>query len=190
MLIGIIGKMHHGKTTFAEYLAESLREASSAKVCVVGFADELKEMAISSGFCTAKEAYETKPPEVRKVLQNIGKMFRGCVAEDFWIRRLAEKIKKMPKSDYCVVHDVRMLNEANWIDANDGLLIRVKRAGMEDADTDVSETQQDGIEADITVENDDDLVALKEAADDLAAFIIYSTGGADGNGADRLRRSW
>lgn len=139
-----------------------------------------------------KDAHEYEwdlPDEVRRTLQRIGTTVRET-DPDFWIRPVlarAEDAWDAPTvvtwsgttvRDFrtrTVVPDVRFRNEVDAIEAAGGLVVRVVRdgAGLSgEAASHASETELDGWDAPVTVENNGTLEDLARAATEVARLTL------------------
>jgi hypothetical protein len=172
-LIGLTGRKRSGKDSFAARLvaehgytrlafADALREAALAlDPIVVGF-HEIRlsgVLARDGGWEAAKEL-----PEVRRTLQNYGVAIRE-IDPEFWVRVVANRAAEI--AGPVVVTDVRFPNEADWIDAAEGFLVRIERPGLPDDDTHVSEHALDDRWPDFRIVNDGSLAELAERADNV-----------------------
>jgi len=145
-ILGLTGRKRSGKDTFAQYL---VRYAGFARVA---FADELKrEVAEMIGI--AVEELEQHKERYRGMLQDYGTRKRY---EDptHWIAKAAAHIDWL-EDTYgvwrVVVADVRFPNEASWVRARGGGVVRLIRAdGLYSDDMHESEAGQDRIRADDT----------------------------------------
>lgn len=168
MIVGIVGKQGSGKNWVAEKIVEELyRRHPNTEVETYAFADSLKGIVLSlwkvrSTFqrdklqevlVKTKEGYKYK--SVRDLLQETGEAIRS-IDLDAWTKYLAEKIDD-EGYDISVITDVRYQNEADICD----VLIRVERtnssSGLQETQKQhSSETEQDTIPVDITINNDND----------------------------------
>lgn len=167
-VVGLVGPKRSGKSTAAEAL---VRERGFVSI---GFADALKDLALrvnplihdypddwrvsdvvnEHGWERAKDQY----PEVRRILQELGTGVRDIVSERGWTQTWARAFLRACQNGApgVVVPDVRFVNEAACFQDRhdtDVLLIRVARPGLDASDTHVSETEQLGIECDMTIHN-------------------------------------
>jgi hypothetical protein len=148
VFIGITGPMQSGKDTLAEAIALAL--PVEWRTPPFHFADPLKEMtqALLGGSVAnywGKDAdkqaripfWSDNLPQFatyRIALQWIGTdLFRNHVHPDFWILamswRIAGHLEKYPKQDMAFIFpDVRFANEAKFIRAQGGIIVRVSRA--------------------------------------------------------------
>ncbi len=55
-------------------------------------------------------------------------LFRAHVHQDFWIFHLERRLATMPPQPLIAVPDVRFDNEARWVRAQGGLVVRIARA--------------------------------------------------------------
>ena len=182
-LIGIAGKKRSGKDTVAKALEPFGYQR-------VGFADELKKMALEiNPVIAAEEDASNWPPspiavrlgdmvaalgwedakddtpEVRKFLQELGTSVRDR-DRSFWVRAAFMRVNPALADGYgVVVPDVRFPNEVDAIRRAGGAVVLVVRPGRpDDGDRHVSETALDGIAFDHTVFNDADLDTLERRA--------------------------
>ncbi len=144
-LIGLSAKKRHGKDTLAALLCKVHGYRR------IAFADALyREVSdlygVSVEFLQNPDTKETPLPELgglspRRALQDHGMRRRGENAE-YWVRQVADVIAASPE-DRWVVTDVRLPNEARWVQER-GPLIRIHRPGLPPSgDTHVSETALD-----------------------------------------------
>lgn len=195
-LIGLSGRKRSGKDSFAAHLvaehgytrlafADALRDAALALDPFVSFgvesngyeygyngewypshepyATRLSEYVSTGGWDEAKEL-----PEVRRTLQRFGVGIRE-VMPDFWLRVVADRSTQIPGP--VVVTDVRFPNEAEWVEAAGGDLVRIERPGIDTSDTHESETALDDRPATFTVVNDADLARLYAEADRIHRLV-------------------
>lgn len=144
-LIGLIGKMYSGKTTFANYIC---KERNFTKV---SFADSLKELILNAELCTEKEL-EKKDKKTRFLLQHIGTdLIRKQIDHDFFIKKLEQKISQIKGN--IIIDDIRFFNEYNYIQNKGGLIIKIIRPGLHNINNHVSETELDDIKTKIAIIN-------------------------------------
>ncbi len=145
-LLGITGRIHSGKDTFVQTL---VRHVGFARVA---FADELKSEVAENLSITVEELERDKAKH-RKLLQDHG-MARRQEDHNHWITLVAAHIDWLADTYgvSCVaVSDVRFRNEATWVRARGGMLVRLIRADGEfAADTHESEAGQASIHVDMT----------------------------------------
>jgi hypothetical protein len=162
-----------------------------------GFADDLKELAlridplvvpepelvnVSSYTHLARlvrtwgwEYVKKNYPEARRFLQNLGNEMREMFGEAVWIRRVAHRISDPPFSpvtEHVVIPDVRHLNEAFWVKATGGLLIKVTRPGYSPQGhvSELDLADYDGW--DLVVQNDSDVVTLERTVVDYVSSVL------------------
>jgi hypothetical protein len=159
MIIGLTGYAQSGKDTVAKLLVDQFgytRVAFADKIrdylyemnpMVDNIAGEpifLKERVDRYGWEVAK-----KDPHVRRTLQNAGVAARKTFGDGFWVHEAMKVMLNDPRPDMnYVITDVRFLNEADMIRANNGQLWRVKRIGVEAVNGHVSEHELDGYPVD------------------------------------------
>jgi dephospho-CoA kinase len=133
--IGLIGLAGAGKDTAARALLERGWQC-------VGFADAIKTKAYFLGWDGLKDE------RGRRLLQDIGMAMRRF-DENFWIHKAQNSMKGGP----CVFTDVRFANEADFIRAEGGIIVRVVREGLEIGEHE-SEAGQLAIRSDQSILND------------------------------------
>ena len=118
MIISFGGKMMVGKTTSANYLVD---KKSFIKL---SFADKIKEIARNYfGWDGAKDE------KGRKLLQEIGDVGRAYDA-NIWIKYVEGKMQSLQNFDKIenfTIDDVRFKNEIDWIEKNNGIVIKISR---------------------------------------------------------------
>ena len=129
-LIGISGFARSGKDTFYQRSKIAL-EKEDYKACRFAFADALKSECneILSKYTEISAFTENKTEKklVRPLLVEYG-MMRRSIDENCWIKKIQPEVeKKVNEGYYVFITDVRFKNEADWIVANDGILINLTR---------------------------------------------------------------
>lgn len=199
-LVGLIGKKRVGKDTFAAVLVEEFGFARVAfadplkemaltidPVIFAGIDDNaawspsrLTPAVMMDGWERVKDTY----PEARRFLQRLGDGVRQFDPE-FWLRagmvQAGTLRRGSPEFDGIewnlgpthpvVITDVRYPNEADAIRDAGGILVRIVRPGVDDGDTHASETALEDYDADVIVENDADVTALRGFARDVMEDI-------------------
>jgi hypothetical protein len=159
MIIGLTGYAQSGKDTVANILVENFGYTR------VAFADKIREFLYETNpmydsvlgeplFVRAKvdrDGWEEakKSPHIRRLLQTSGVAARKVFGEGFWVHEAMKTMLDDPRPDMnYVVTDVRFLNEADMIRANQGQLWRIKRLGIDAVNGHVSEHELDGYPVD------------------------------------------
>lgn len=152
-----MGKKGAGKTTAVGLLEEAgcLIANVNFKDALIrelkqGFPDLLEHISRQTGL-TSSELFDRKPPVIRKLLQNYGTEVRRVEDIDYWVKKWKASIDKIA-SDTIIVDDVRFENEANAVKRAGGMIVRIV-SEPDSNDTHTSETEQDSIEADLTIIN-------------------------------------
>jgi dephospho-CoA kinase len=166
-LIGLSGYAGSGKDALAQMMVERLgferhafadpmREMLYAMNPIV-VADtkanfyRLKEIVDAIGWDAAKRQYS----EVRSLLQRLGtEGGRNVLGQNIWVETLAKRYKHQN----LVVPDVRFANEATFIKSHGGIIIRIKRKGVEALNAHASENSYKG--SDFTIDNNGTLEEL------------------------------
>lgn len=175
MIIGLTGYAQSGKDTVAKILVENYGYTR------VAFADKIRDFLYEMNPMVDNVAFEPiflkekvdregwevakKNVFVRRALQNAGVAARKTFGDGFWVHEAMKIMLNDPRPDMnYVITDVRFLNEADMVRANDGQVWRVKRIGIDAVNTHVSESQMD----DYTV---DQLFTNNGTIEDLEAMV-------------------
>lgn len=122
-IIGISGKAGSGK----DYLANTYLRPLGFRP--IALADQIKALAVGRGHCTYQEAWHTKPPEVRKLLQQLGtELGRNTFHENVWVDTLGAWLELFGEKwgeERFVVTDVRFPNEVEGIQKLGGFVVRM-----------------------------------------------------------------
>lgn len=154
MIIGFTGKKGCGKTTAARHLVDN------HNFIKIGFKDAMiKEMrgnfqhtlnAIADVYqINVNDLFETKPPIMRKLMQEYGTEVRRGDSQDYWVKKFVHNLPNSSDFPLICVDDVRFLNEAEIIKTLGGIVIRIELYDTrEQGDGHVSETEMDMIQPD------------------------------------------
>lgn len=162
-IIGFSGKMGAGKNYIAENIASELFD-DGFRVHYLAFADQMKlEIAARYPEYDYDSLFVNKTPDVRKLLQEYATEFgRDVYGDDMWIYTLNMRLHMLYKTripgkiNIYIITDVRFLNELEWIEKNNGLVIRVDAPLRTDAapGMHVSETELDNYPFKYRINND------------------------------------
>jgi hypothetical protein len=169
LIIGLTGLAGTGKDTVRGILEHYEGYTGLA------FADPLRDMigqlldacGESRAWMVNRELKEQPIPALgvsyRHLAQTLGTEWgRDMIGSDMWVRIASARIKAMSahaaefddKPAPCfVISDVRLPNEAAWIQSQGGLVWRVKRWGVDPVRDHASETGVDSLYVDRTIEN-------------------------------------
>ena len=112
-------------------------------------------------------------PQVRRLLQDLGVGARKVFGDGFWVHEAMKTMLNDPRPDMnYVITDVRFLNEADMIRANQGQLWRVKRNGISAVNAHVSESQMDGYPVDQIFTNNSSIEDLKTLLQTRMASLV------------------
>jgi len=175
MLIGLSGKMGTGKNYIAEKVLPLVlsKFIHNAQYYYMAFGDQIKvELGCRRPELTYDMLFEKKTRDVRQLLQQYGtENGRGVYGENIWINSLnmwmeIHKSRTSNTNNIFVVTDVRFKNEADWIEANNGILLRInapsrnhERIQQEESheiQNHISETDLDNYKFKYIVTNDKD----------------------------------
>lgn len=165
LIVGIFGPARSGKDT-AGVALEALGLHRLA------FADPLRAMALRIDPMVAVDGHRhvhlahvvdevgwesaKKLGEVRRFLQRLGAEGLREIDTEFWIRLADREVDAHPEG--VVITDVRFPNEADYVRARGGLLVRISRPhlGLDDDEyrTHSSESHYDAMPYDIHIVND------------------------------------
>lgn len=159
-VLGISGKAETGKDYTAKYLCDT------AGFVPFSLAWHFKIWIVGQGLATYDEVFVTKPPHVRKLLQEYGtEKGRVLYGENIWCDTTTAWLKLLGetwKHDKIVIPDIRFPNEVEMVRKLGGRVIRLSapqrvansRLSLE-AREHISETALDGYEPfDWVLDND------------------------------------
>ncbi len=149
ILLGLSGKAGSGKNTVAQMIAT----LSRGFVHEAAFADSLKdEVAVAIG--VERHAMDEQKERFRPIWQWWGTEFRRFDDNEYWIRKLGNKIAGSHfKPDVAIITDCRFKNEFDFVKSCDGFMIRVSRPWPSTAPSHSSETELDEIKHDSIIMN-------------------------------------
>lgn len=158
-VIGLTGQAGAGKDTVAAIMAETLDQAQQHAVRM-SVADPMRAalsaMGIEPHALTDRALKEQSAMPVgispRQMLQTLGDWGR-CLRPDFWLLLLARRIQHTP-GWIVIVPDVRLQIEADWVRANDGVIVRVLRPGVAPVRAHATETEPQSLVCDYELHND------------------------------------
>jgi hypothetical protein len=186
-LVGLVGPKRVGKDSVAAVLcewfgfrrfafADALRRAALvADPFIVGplLADEPQPLSALVDYLGWEGLKSSKyGADARQFLQNYGMAIRE-MDPNFWLRQALSAADDVRREGIpAVITDVRFTNEADQIEREGGILVRVIRPGLEtDGDTHVSETELATRPTPYTVVNAGTLEDLRETVFELHEAI-------------------
>jgi hypothetical protein len=142
LIIGIGYKKFSGKDT----LASMIQEEMGHDVCgIIHFADALKR-EVSAATGVSVEDINKNKDQFRPILQWWGNEFRRQFlpgVNDYWVDKVRETVDASiaigTSLKVIIVPDLRYPNEADWIKARGGKLIKISRPSIESIDLHLSE---------------------------------------------------
>lgn len=172
MVIAFTGYAQSGKDTAGAYFM-------SKGYTRVGFADKLKEMALSVLKMTSPLRYVhvcevgwdrvKKEQRYRKFLQDFGSLMRQD-DPDYWVNKVRLTIGILGD---VVITDLRYPNEARSLRREyETIIIRVIRPGTGPTNAHSSENELDKIEPDFVVENDGSIEELHSKLESILGLVI------------------
>jgi len=172
MIIGLTGYAQSGKDTVAKVLVENYgftRVAFADKIreylyemnpmfdSIAGEPVFVRDRVDRDGWEKAKQS-----PQIRRLLQNSGVAARKVFGPQFWVHEAMKSMLTDPRIDMnYVITDVRFLNEADMIRANNGQIWRIKRMGIEAVNGHISEHELDDYKVDQIFTNNGTLEDLE-----------------------------
>lgn len=147
ILVGLTGRAGSGKSTVAQYLEDEWAFHT------IGFADPILEMigalfahcGIDGAWATERSLKELPTAlgfSYRHLAQELGTGWGRGLRDSFWLRVASLAVAPaIERGDNIVISDVRYPNEAEWIVAQGGFVVRVLRAGR-NADVRPHESEQ------------------------------------------------
>lgn len=171
MIIGLIGKMRSGKSTVKDILVSKYDYKS------VAFGDMLKltlsliyNVPIQTFYSNeGKKKIVHKNMTARELMQKFGDAVRS-IDWDSWNIPVENFIMSEPLKDHIVIDDVRFKSEANMIHKHGGILWKVIRDLVPlkyDEAKHISETEQDEIVPDYSLDNSSSIEDLEIKVDSL-----------------------
>ena len=172
MIIGLTGYAQSGKDTvakilvdqygytriaFADKIRDFLYETNPMYDSIAGEPLFVKARVDRDGWEKAKQS-----PQIRRLLQNSGVAARKVFGDGFWVHEAMKTMLDYPWPDMnYVITDVRFLNEADMIRANNGQIWRIKRIGVDAVNAHVSESQMDDYPVDQIFTNNSSIEDLE-----------------------------
>ena len=180
-LIALNGKKQSGKDTIFNMSRDIFRYPDTTRVGRVAFADAIKhEVSDITGF--RADFIEEHKEKFRSLLQVWGSDFRRQFSgDDYWINKM-DAILEASKEHYDVmfITDCRFKNEAAFIKAKGGHVIRVERRvesydtlqDLPDLDSHISENDMnDYSDFDYVINNDKTHKELEQAIKDMLVTL-------------------
>lgn len=162
MIYALTGYKQSGKSTAAKYIEEKTGAVRhNFKDGLVqeikdNFPDLLRAIVWQQvadckdvGEYPIEQLFKEKPPLMRALMQNYGTDVRRKDNPDYWTQKWFDVVNQL---NNVVTDDVRFINEAKAIKFLQGTIIRIVRTDIKTGGQHVSETEQDSIVADYTIE--------------------------------------
>lgn len=142
-IILISGKALSGKGSLAKILS------TKYNFIPIGFADDLKNFAAIYFGISREELFEKKTKLSRIIMQGLGMLFRDQISEDYWIKRVEQKILNLKNYKRIVIPDCRFMNELEWGIKNGCFSVKVIRENNPEIEANPehpSETELDNLD--------------------------------------------
>lgn len=187
-MLGILGKKGVGKDLISDYVVKNygytktsfaypLKEACKL---LFGFTEDqvngdLKEVIDPAWGLTPRTVLQYVGTEMfRKNIQNL----LPNIEDNFWVNSLINRVLKMENKNI-VISDVRFQNEAEIIQKNNGLVIKLVRPGIFNKDEHASEKAQESIENyDYLLVNDGTIKELYDKVDTIMDYWLRTRNNA------------
>ncbi|WP_119157454.1 hypothetical protein [Caldimonas tepidiphila] len=174
LLLGLIGFAGCGKSTAARYLEDQHGFEQ------LGLADPIRNMlcalldAAGAGgeWMTERALKELPVPTIgvsyRHLAQTLGTEWGRAISPDFWLRIGTGKLLQAKELGIdLVLSDIRFPNEAAWIKAHGGVLVRISRPGLPSVRDHESERHSSTLPADHEIDNRGSMACLRDQLDSL-----------------------
>lgn len=194
MLIAMTGQKRSGKDTVAAIFAEewgyekimfagTLKGMIKYLLMSAGLTDEEAEARINGSEADKEEALAIlQGQSTRFAMQRLGTEWRNFFGPNLWTDIVKSKVDLTARP---ILTDMRFLHEADYVDEQQGVKIRVIRAGQpKGADLHVSETEMEKIIVDFTIFNHGSLEDLNTAA------LMVGLSALSGESLDELVKNW
>lgn len=135
-IIGLTGRAGSGKTTAAREIVRRAQVDPEHGCVPLSLAQYFKVPAVAAGSLPAKEVFGpwNKSLYTRRMLQRRGtEEGRDALGENIWLRHAEADLYRLSRYgiEMVVIDDVRFLNEAEWVLAHGGILVRLAGRGAE-----------------------------------------------------------
>lgn len=165
IIIGLAGHAGAGKDTAARYLISRYGFVASSFAAPIHDMAQLmlEQIGLGDQWLRHRVFKERVIPELgfspRALMQTLGTEVGRALNPEVWVRHLEARLglnaHGAPVHDRIVVSDVRFPNEAAWVRARKGTVVRLTRPQAQgQARAHVSETALDGLTPDYDVLND------------------------------------
>lgn len=172
-VIGISGKAGFGKDFVASIIRQLAENEFGTRTCVWSLAHTLKARAFgeAKGEFTFEDVWYNKPPEIRKLLQELGtEKGRLVFGEDFWLLQAESFIRLLGDAagiGLVVVPDIRFPNEVDFAQFGGRAPSILRQQKMRDAAAIVGLTEEN--EQELLETNPTRLLELE--ADTMQAYL-------------------
>lgn len=171
-IIGLTGHAQSGKDTAGKYLVENhgftrIGLADAVKDCLYALDPVIGEYMFAPLRLQQEvdrlgwDELKSRGPETRKLLQRMGtEVGREIIGQDTWIKIAERKIKELGPAARVVITDIRFPNEAEWVRALGGKVVRINREGFGPVNDHASDARLSDDLVDIEIENSYDIPFL------------------------------
>lgn len=160
IIIGLSGKKNSGKDEFYNQCATFI----TSPICKIAFADALKEEVARACGVTVPHV-ELNKSIFRPMFAWWGTDFRRKQSgDDYWIKKVVEKLVALPNDMTVFITDCRFPNETKTVSDCFGVTIRIERESANVGDQHPSEIALDNYDFDYTVINDGSIADMKQRA--------------------------
>lgn len=179
LLIGLTAAAGSGKDTVAGYLEarHGFLPVALAEPLLDMLGELLRHAEVDGAWMVERSLKEQPMPGLgvsyRHLAQTLGTEWgRKLVAQGLWTGIATRKVQQALRcGDPVVVTDIRFPDEAHWLRALGGRLVRVERGAAPLVRAHESEAHHATLAADFTLANDSSLGALEHRVDAMVAWL-------------------
>jgi hypothetical protein len=177
LLIGLTGRANAGKSTAAQMLEKDYAFTELALADpILDMVHALFATANIDGAWAVERSLKEQPTRLgysyRQLAQTLGTEWARTLSPDFWLRVLALRLDSPElQGENIVISDVRFPNEADFITARGGVLVRVLRNTPATARPHASEAHTDLLPVTTELLNFGSLATLGDQVDRLVQHL-------------------
>ena len=176
LLIGLTGRAGAGKSTVARMLGDYAFMELAFADPIVDMVGALFSLSGIDGAWMVERSLKEQPTTLgvsyRQLAQVIGTDICRHITADFWLRVMALRLQAAElREENVVISDVRFPNEADWITARGGYVIRVLRNDLPAVRPHASEAHTDLLPVTTELLNFGSLATLQDQVERLVQTL-------------------